>query len=272
MSVVFRAMSWNVRTSELDRLDGHAWDSRRDAVVEVIRRHGPDVLSMQEVSGTQASDLREDLSEYEWVGLDRGRDADGNGERCPIGFRPERVRVEKAGTFWLSESPDVPGSIGWDADCPRMVVRAELCERRSNRRFVCLNVHFDHVGRRAREESARLLLSRLEDVSPERDTPVIVLGDINADETEVPYRILTGDTDDTDETGGLEDARELAVERSGPKTTRTDFRDLVGDRCDYVFVSGAAVRRYETCAYRSADGYPSDHLPVIATVEIGRRA
>lgn len=260
-------MSWNIRTSELDHLDDRTWDSRRDVVVEVIRRHEPDLLSIQEMSETQATDLREDLPEYEWVGLDRGRDADGDGERCPIAYRPERVLVEDAGTFWLSESPDVPGSIGWDADCPRMVVWTELSERRSNRRFVCFNVHLDHVGRRAREESARLLLSRLEDVRPESDTPLIVLGDVNSDETEEPYRILTGGTEER----GLEDARELADERRGPKTTRTDFRSLVGDRCDYVFVNGATVHRYETCTCRSADGYPSDHLPVIATVEIGRR-
>lgn len=260
-------MSWNIRTSELDHLDGRTWDSRRGAVVEVIRRHEPDVLSIQETSGTQATDLREELSEYEWIGLDRGRDADGSGERCPIGYRPGRVLEEDTGAFWLSERPDVPGSVGWDADRPRMVVWAELSERRSNRRFVCFNVHFDHVGRRAREESARLLLSRLEDVRPGSDTPLVVLGDLNCTESEEPYRILTGGTEED----GLEDARELAGERCGPKTTRTDFRSLVEDRCDYVFVSGAAVRRYETCAYRSADGYPSDHLPVIATVEIGRR-
>ena len=261
-------MSWNIRTAELDGLGdlgGHSWGSRRDTVVGSIRRHEPDVLSIQETSKGQATDLRRGLPKYDWIGIDRGRDADGSGERCPIGYRPERFRIEDTGAFWLSESPDVPGSVGWDADCPRMVVWAELSERRSNRRFVCLNVHFDHVGRRAREQSARLLLSRLEDVGSENGIPLIVLGDINCNETEKPYRVLKcgGDAG-----GGLEDARDLAAERQGPKSTRTDFRNLVEDRYDYVFVSGADVHRYETCAYRSADGYPSDHLPVIASVEI----
>lgn len=265
-------MSWNIRTAELDDLDGfggHAWDSRRDTVIESIRRHEPDVLSIQETSERQATDLRRGLPEYDWVGLDRGRDADGSGERCPIGYRPKRFLIEDTGRFWLSERPDVPGSVGWDADCPRMVVWAELSERRSNHRFVCLNVHFDHVGRRAREESARLLLSRLEDVGSESETPLVVLGDINCDETEEPYRILKSGGDAG---GGLEDARDLAIERHGPESTRTDFRSLIEDRYDYVFVSGASVHRYETCACRSADGYPSDHLPVIASIEIGRPA
>lgn len=107
-----RVLSYNVRYANRD--DHHdAWHDRRDAVGRLVRFHRPDVAAFQEPLPGQRRDLRERLSEYEFVG--RGREADDEGESCPIAVRTDRWEVVDDDTFWLSETPSEP-STDWGAD------------------------------------------------------------------------------------------------------------------------------------------------------------
>jgi endonuclease/exonuclease/phosphatase family metal-dependent hydrolase len=121
------------------------------------------------------------------------------------------------------------------------------------------NTHFDHVGTRARVESASLLRERV-DALPD-DRPAMAAGDFNARPGTPAYdRLLDG--------GGrrpLVDARRVARRVSGPATTLTDFTDLRPDRrVDHVFLTpGCDVDRYAVDATTVDGRYPSDHLPVV---------
>lgn len=266
MSESVRAMTFNVRYDEPE--DGeHAWSRRRDAVASTIRFHDPHLVGLQEPLPSQMTDLRDRLPAYEWVGKPRD-DGELRGEYAAIGYRPDSFELVDADTFWLSETPEVPGSRGWDAVCPRIATWARLHHRPSGLGLVHCNTHFDHRGERARRESAKLVARRLGDVA---DEPVVLTGDLNCLAGDPAYRILTGAgrAPGAAPATGIElaDAMELATHgHHGPRTTRTDFTTLEPDRrVDHVLVSeDLAVRQHGCCTdLRPSGDFPSDHLPVL---------
>jgi len=172
-----RVMTFNIRYGTAP--DGeNAWEKRRELLVETIRAFQPDVLGTQECLAGQAEFLRGALPGYGCVGV--GRD-DGKlaGEMCAVFYREDRLQLAAEGHFWLSETPEIAGSRGWDAALPRIVSWARLRDRADTlRTLVCFDTHFDHVGEAARLASAKLLRARAQAVAD--GAPAIVLGDFNA--------------------------------------------------------------------------------------------
>lgn len=247
-------MSYNVRYDT--PADGEdSWAERRDAVANVVRARRPDIVGFQEPLPDQLADLRDRLPEYTIVG--RGREADGDGEHTPIGFRTDRFSLLDRDTFWLSETPDRPGSVGWDAELPRIGTRVRLRDELTDRTLTHCNTHLDHTGTRARRESAALLARKLDG-----DGPTILTGDFNCQADSPPYRRLVDSP--------LHDARTLSTAPPfGPPTTRTDFGSLYRDWIiDHVFVDAAvSVRQCGSCSETDRRGrYPSDHLPVLTAL------
>jgi endonuclease/exonuclease/phosphatase family metal-dependent hydrolase len=117
--------------------------------------------------------------------------------------------------------------------------------------------------REARLGAARLLVERLPALAGEE--PLILTGDFNAAaETSEAWRLSVD--------AGLRDAWLDADRRSGPEETWTDFREPrcgVQERIDWILFRGTAkTRSCETVTYREAGGFPSDHLPVRAVLEL----
>ena len=273
-----RVLSYNVRYD--NRHDVHdAWHERRDGVTDVVRFHRPDVVAFQEVLPNQRRDLRERLSAYTLVG--RGREPDDEGESCPIGVRTDRWAVVDHGTFWLSPTPEEP-STGWDAAHPRIATWAHVRPAGTSAAdatgsFLVANTHFDHVSRRARVESARLLRDRVPSIAAEAvvgDTdddetasattlPVVLVGDLNCTPGSEPHAVLTN--------GPVRDAAAAATVRHGPRTSLTDYAGLIENRrIDHALVSSSLeVEAFGTLADRDDRGrYPSDHLPVLARLRL----
>jgi len=258
-----RALTYNVRR-DVAADDPYDWAGRREAVANTLRLYRPDVVGLQEPLSGQYDDLREALPGYEWVGRSRGA-AEREGEFCPVGYRRDRFTRDGAGTFWLSETPDRPGSVGWDASYPRVATWVRLRDEPTGRSLVYLNTHLDHEGPRARREGARLVVERLTDVRG--GDPVVVAGDCNCTADDEPYAVLAGDSDsDSGSESPLVDARTASRWSLGPGTTRTDFESPTPDRrIDHVFVAGLRVGGYAVATPMGGDGwFPSDHFPVVA--------
>ena len=143
------AMSFNVRYDNPG--DGeNAWPYRIDAVEQIIE--SADVVGLQEALPGMLADLDSRLDG--WARIGRGRAADGGGEFCAIYYRTDRLDLVADGTFWLSETPEVPGSVGWDAALERIATWGRFRDRHTGRTFVILNAHFDHMGEQARARAA----------------------------------------------------------------------------------------------------------------------
>ena len=248
-------MSYNIRLNLAS--DGpDAWPHRREAVAGLMSR--ADLIGVQEALPEQLADLDARLPGFSRFGA--GRNAERSGEHSAIFYRTDRFELVDHDTFWLSETPRVAGSKGWDAAHERVVTWGRLRDRRSGRTLFHFNTHFDHVGPVARRESARLLVSRMAKIAP--DAPVLLTGDFNDLPVSEPIGILRE--------SGLRDTRPATYE--GPDSTWNGFRVIEpGRRIDFIFVRGPIeVLRHTTIAETLPGGrFPSDHLPVMAEVRAG---
>jgi endonuclease/exonuclease/phosphatase family metal-dependent hydrolase len=259
-----RVMSFNIRYDNPG--DGvNAWPNRRDRVAGLVRFHGADVVGVQEAEAHMLRELDARLPGFSRVGVGREDGREG-GEFSAILYRADRLEMLASGTFWLSPTPEVPGSKGWDAAIERIATWARFRDRATGCTFVHLNTHFDHIGERAREESARLVRRRLSSLAA--GLPVVLTGDLNVPPTSAAYRAFTRDTI-AGAIAPLADAFETTrTPHYGPTATWTEFKAIEpGQRIDYVLVSpGVAVQAHGILSDRWDDRFPSDHLPVLAVV------
>ncbi len=260
-----RVMSFNIRYDN-PRDSGNAWPNRKDWVAALVRFHGADVVGVQEALAHMLTDLDARLPGFARVGVGR---ADGrtNGEFSAIFYRTDRLALLDSGTFWLSPTPEVAGSKGWDAAIERVATWARFRDRATGCTHVQLNTHFDHIGEQARQESARLIRGRLATIAG--GGPVVMTGDLNAVPSSVAYRTLTRDT----VPGAIAPLNDgFLTSRGGhygPTSSWTAFRAIEpGRRIDYILVSSPVTVLTHGILPDSWDGrFPSDHLPVLASVE-----
>jgi endonuclease/exonuclease/phosphatase family metal-dependent hydrolase len=257
-----RMMTFNVRYDNPS--DGiNRWENRRNLVVETIVEDSPDIIGMQEVLVNQLNDLDTLLPWYDYVGVARG-DGLTEGEFSPIFYKMSRFVLKSQGTFWLSETPDSTGSIGWDAALPRIATWAVFFDKHVQREFLVINTHFDHLGERARVNSARQLVRFVR--TREKRLPTIVCGDFNFDEQSEGYQVLT-----TNESVSLNDTKMISVlSPKGPAGTFNGFNRPEGTkRIDHIYVSHH-WKAYEHEALQVIhDGvYVSDHWPVSTNIKI----
>ncbi len=254
--MTLKVMSFNLRYATAS--DGeNSWPHRKDILIEAIRAQHPDVLGTQECLDVQAEYIEQKLPEYHWIGM--GREKDGQGEMAAVFYRKAVLSPIETGNFWLSETPDVPGTKSWGSSCTRMATWVRFRHIASNTFFYYFNTHFDHASESAREHAAQVLLDRANAL--QGNPPVIVTGDFNANaENAAAYTTLIE--------GGFKDAWLAAAKREGPEITFGDFAAPPAGakgRIDWILMRGPLkVERCETVLYKRDGHYPSDHYPVVA--------
>lgn len=250
-----RVMTFNVRLGTAD--DGpNRWDLRRDLMVSTIAQLHPDLFGTQELYAFQGDYLVSKLPEYRWFGL--GRLGDDRDEHMGVFYRADRLRVLQSGNFWLSDTPQKPGSISWGHPYPRMVTWALFQQITNGRRFYYYNTHFPYRDRdeAARTKAAREILARLQALPS--DIPIVLTGDFNS-APDRPDHVLLGKL--------LQDAWLHADTHSGPAATFHNFTGTPDRRIDWILYRGFHARDVQTVTTRQDGRYPSDHFPVVAELE-----
>lgn len=258
-----KVMSFNVRYDNPgDSLDN--WQYRRDRVADAISFYDADIVGTQEVLQNQLDDLKSRLKGYDMVGVGR-EDGATQGEYAALWYKPERFELVESGNFWLSETPEVAGSMGWDGACVRIATWAKLRDKDSGRELLALNTHLDHVGVEARREGITLILDRVSQMRGE--LPVVVTGDFNSTPDSDVVAHITGDS----VPGHLTNTRDVSPLVYGPKWSYHEFGRLPLDErslIDYVFVGGPLeVKSYGVLSETLDGRWLSDHCPVLANLE-----
>ena len=255
-----KVMTFNIRyNNPTDSI--YNWDNRKDMVYAVFRSYSPDLAGLQEVLYDQLIDLRDTLKEYSWFGV--GRD-NGNkaGEFSAIFYKTSRFTRVDGANFWLSKTPDLPGSKSWHTACTRIVTWLMLRDRQSGQLFFIFNTHFDHASAEARVESARLLRKKIEEITSGR--PAIVCGDFNSTSSDSAYKLLT----DKSASGFLKDSRTAlpdTLKEPSYSFIGFPFHPDEGNLIDFIFTRNAPawkVKTYHIITDNRNGLYPSDHLPV----------
>ncbi|WP_426700965.1 endonuclease/exonuclease/phosphatase family protein [Rhodanobacter sp. Col0626] len=252
MAQTLRVMSFNVRYPNPD--DGaNRWENRRDLMVRTIEEQRPDVLGTQELFKLQGDYLVGKLKHYTWFG--RGRYGDDRDEHMGVFYRNDRLRLVESGNFWLSETPDKPGSISWGHPMPRMVTWAMFELKASGQRFYYANTHFPYrdEDEPARTHAAQEIVDRLHTLPA--TLPIVLTGDFNTTPASPAHALLTK---------SLQDARLSADAHSGPEATFHNFTGTPDKRIDWILYRGLHADTERTVTTQHDGHYPSDHFPVVA--------
>jgi len=256
-----KVMSFNIRLSPNDDFDGeNSWLYRKTGVISMIEDVKPDIFGIQEGLFAQVNFMDDNLPGYGRYGVGRD-DGQDRGEANAIFWSRERFELLDKGTFWLSETPDTV-SRGWDGACNRVVTWVKLSDKsRKGKNVWFFNTHFDHVGKVAREESGKLLMSRMTAMVPE-DEPVFLTGDFNAnhdDEILNPVKAFMG----------------MARDEAPVSDTLNTYHgwntidlNAGGHIIDHIFFRGAEPGQYVTWTENYGLSCISDHYPVFAVFEL----
>ena len=257
-----KAMTFNIRMDTPS--DGvNQWKFRTKNCAALIKYNQADFIGMQEAFIHQIKDISLELPNYAWFG--KGRD-DGkeSGEFSPLFYNKIKFTLMKEKTFWLSDSCDKVG-FGWDAACRRVVTWGYFKENKTGKKFYVFNTHFDHLGKVARRESAKLVLKKIKEIAGK--SPVILTGDFNATPEDEPIKIILNTEDDNK----LIDAEKISKNgHYGPYGTFNAFKsEQLGKHIDYVFVkNGVSCSQHTTHSETWESKFPSDHFPVSAVLHL----
>ena len=252
-------MSFNIRYANEN--DGaNAWSKRREVTAAMLEKAAPDLFGTQELLKVQGDFLAARLKNYAWFGVGRrGGDED---EHMGIFYRTDRLRLIKSGDFWLSETPEVPGSSAWGADLPRLATWGLFETIDGKRRFYAFNTHLPHRDQDegARTHGAALVLKRIEAMAG--DLPVVLTGDFNTTPGSEAHKLLAT---------RLTDARDSAPRKLGPEETFHNFTGKADKRIDWIFTRGFTAKRVTTITDHQGVVQTSDHFPVMAELGWPRR-
>jgi len=256
---MIKVMSFNIRYGLADDGANH-WNKRKSLALARIQAFGPDLLGLQECrDDAQADFIRANLPDYHFLGVHREGPGDTALEMAPLLFRRSTFSLLDTGCFWLSETPEIPGSMSWGSAYPRTVSWVRLACQPTGAVLIYVNTHFDYEPA-AIDRGARCLRHWLDQIGSQ--TPLIITGDFNADKDSNAYHLLAGD-------GALIDAfRQVHPKEEDDATFHAFGQQEEMEPIDWILVSDH-FRILDARIDRSHQGnlFPSDHYPVTTELD-----
>ena len=253
-----KIISYNIRNNNPN--DGKdIWENRRETITDFIEKEAPDFLGLQEVNYPQIQYLNSNLINYNFIGVGRD-DGKTRGEFSPIYFNESKYNLLLSNTFWLSKTPnDI--SVGWDAAMERICTYGLFEQKNDGTKLWVFNTHFDHIGNVAREKSVDLILSKIKDLTKDKDL-IIITGDFNLSDDSVPIKNLQN---------FYNDVNIKMDNKSKFYGTFNNFKidNNYNNRIDYVFHKNFELIKSSHLHVTTDQGrWASDHHPVIAILKI----
>ncbi len=249
-------MSFNIRyDNPADSLDN--WHLRKKKVVQLIKHHENDFIGIQEGLSLQVNFINNSLPNHNYIGIGRN-DGKEKGEYSAIFYNTNTFKEITSGTFWLSTTPSKI-SVGWDAAMERICTYGLFENKTTKRKIWVFNSHFDHIGKIAQENSAKLILKKIQQLNT-NNTAVVFMGDLNVTPDEKTINTITS---------SMEDGYAITEKQFyGPPHTYIGFsEESRKSRIDYIFTKNLKVISFSHIDDKRDNGRNvSDHLPVFVTV------
>ena len=256
-----KVITFNVRYDS-GRDGVNSWHNRKEPLLGFLLEQDADIICLQEVLHHQYTYLTDHMNSYCVVGNGRN-DGKNKGEYAPIFYRKTKYDYCESGIFWLSETPNEVGSIGWDAKQPRIATWIKLREKDGGSAFFVINTHFDDIGIVARQKSVDLIMEWIS----KSDVPAILTGDLNDNPNSAMYGKLSNNAN------GIKDVHVFAKIRHGVNYTFHEFGKIPHERrtkIDYVFVRGVKELKSEIIPEEKKESgvFLSDHNPIIVVLSL----
>lgn len=250
-----RVMSFNIRYGDLGNLTA---EDRYDDIEAVIEKGRPDSIGLQEATPGWMDYLKANLEDYAYVGVGRD-DGVNTGEYAAIFYLKDKYTAVDSGTFWLSETPEVP-SMGWGADCYRICTWVILENNETKEAYVHMNSHFDFANDNVKYNSGRLINEKAKEFG---NLPVVFTADMNFSEGSDYYTSFIDAGVFSDTKHAAEDTIDYLTYHDRMPLIHTD------SVIDFIMINNmfdAQVYRVVTAA--TEGHYVSDHFPLYADIRI----
>jgi len=233
-------MTYNIRCLKDEPDKYNNWKYRREALAEIIRKHNPDILCLQEDSPEQIKFIQEKISLHHHSNYHAPQGK--LGEALSIFSKAKFV---ESGYFWLTDTPKKKSRLRGQSIHYRHVTYIAVGG------IHIFNTHFDHLDQKIIGRQGEILLREIISINPQR---YILCGDFNCEIKGYALKLLQKELNLL--------SKNLA--NSGRKCWSGMFP---ASKCiDFIFsnIPGKAIMDMST--YKGADGKkrtPSDHFPVI---------
>lgn len=233
--------------------------NRMGLVVRTIRNEEPELFGVQEAHYMWMKVLISAFPDYAYVGVGR-ENGKRKGEFSAVFYKKKLFSKLDSGSFWLSETPEKAGSLGWDAACIRVCSWAKLKEKSTGKEFMFMDTHLDHVGKVAMQKGAELIATKAAEIG--EGLPAVLTGDFNITPDSVPCKAIKD--------SGFVDTRDIAAKTDMSNTFHAFNSGSEGiSIIDYVFVKGdISVKTFRVIKDKINGHFPSDHFPVVADINI----
>jgi len=273
-SELLKVMTFNIRYGTANDGD-NSWENRKDILFECLKKYSPDILGTQEGLNFQHEEIIAQFPTWKVFGVgryfgielpDRPHES-MSGESCKIYYDPLKLTLIKEGTFWHSDTPDVPGSMTWGNSLPRVVTWGIFQSKQSKKKFAVLNTHY-HWDEPYRKNTSQLILKKWKEIA--RDLPAILIGDFNLAPSSESHQLFCGNI--KNENGSQGEFIDFWQELSKPEPEFGTFNgftvDKKGDRIDWILgTKEFQVDDIEIVTLNKSGKYPSDHFPVVTMLK-----
>ncbi|MDR2087522.1 MAG: endonuclease/exonuclease/phosphatase family protein [Dysgonamonadaceae bacterium] len=257
-------MTFNIRVKSGQNADPIDWNTRRTKITKLILNEEVDIIGTQETEPDQQSYLKDNLPGYATVGV--GRKGGNSGEYNSIFYRTSRFILLSSGTFWLSDTPDVPGSKFPESGYIRIATWAKLEDKITGRQIFAINTHIDHTSATAQDKQVRVLMQQIQALHG--GLPVVLTGDFNMRPENANIHYIS----DSSQSFHLLHTRDIAVQRTGLTYSYHGYGATpLNERylADYIFVDDRIkVLLYSVMPEKLDDVYLSDHAPVFTKITV----
>lgn len=251
-----KLMSFNIRYDNPN--DGvNNWHNRKEAVLDLLLESEVQIIGIQEGLFHQIQYLDSTLKHLSSIG--EGRDGGEKGEFSAIFYDHNRFKIIKSSTIWLSPNC-TPYIKAWDAALPRICTYAQFKDQETGDSLWIFNTHFDHVGEKARLNSAKLIIEKIKLLCKEKEK-VILMGDLNCLEQSPAIRTITSLMEDGYNNPKFTNSNSLGTFNG------FDSSELPWKRIDYIFTRNTELIQFSHLLQRMDNGnFISDHFPIFAEI------
>ena len=237
-----------------------SWDvteRRIKGIINLIRKHNPDVICFQEVTIFWYSLLKKEFKDiYTFTGRDRfygdKKQIKRDFERNCVLFKKDRFKAIKCRTYWLG--PDIYNPSRFEgAFFNRIFTTARLLDLKTNNKLQVISTHFDDRFPEIRAKQGVVLSNYLS----EQKEPVLLAGDFNSESNENAYKSVKSVFIDVGE------------EFNETDITYHAYDKWPHERIDYVFRNKDIKAKEFRLLKDRYDGLPpSDHYPIECVFDI----
>ena len=244
-------MSFNLRAAHID-LDENSWTNRRPAVNAMISDRSPVLLGVQECDYLQREHILADNPRYGAIGVGIG----GPTEECEediIFYIKDSVEVLSSGTFYLTDTPDIPSKMG-QTNHYRVCTWARVKLKADGKQLYHFNTHLDTNGSIQAPEMD-VIISKLSAINTD-NLPIFLTADWNCEENSTVFSGIKG--------LGFKSARLEAAVGDSYRTFNGFGKYGNGQTLDHCWFKGfEGVNRFTTLRDKYAGvTYISDHYPI----------